>query len=50
MSGPPSTLTRLLLWDYERGGAAYDLLCLAILLVVYLAPDAVWNDPLRRGR
>jgi hypothetical protein len=40
----------VLLWDYERGGAAYDLLCVAILLVVFLVPDAVWNDPLRMVR
>ena len=50
MSGARRALTRLLLWDYERGGTAYDLLCLAMLLVVFLVPDAVWNDPLRTSR
>lgn len=50
MSGSPRALTRLLMWDYERGGLAYDLLCLAMLLVVFLVPGAFWNDPLRVNR
>ena len=50
MSGTPSSLTRLLLWDYERGGAAYDLLCLVMLLVIFFVPDLFWNDPLRTTR
>ena len=50
MKAPPLTLARLLLWDFERGGTAYDLLCLAMLLVIFLVPDAVWNDPLQGGR
>ena len=47
--GASKVLARLLLWDYERGGTAYDLLCLAMLVVVFLVPEAVWNDPLRMG-
>ena len=50
MSGARGAVTRLLLWDYERGGTAYDFLCLAMLIVVFLVPDAVWNDPLRMSR
>jgi hypothetical protein len=38
---------RLLLWDYERGGLAYDLACLAMLLVLLLVPPSWWGDPLR---
>jgi hypothetical protein len=37
---------RLLLWDYDRGSLAYDLLCLAALLVFLLVPPAFWGDPL----
>jgi hypothetical protein len=43
----PEAVARLLLWDYERGGTAYDVLCLAMLLVIFLVPDLVWNDPLQ---
>ena len=42
-------VTRLLLWDYERGALAYDLLIVAMLVVIFLIPEAVWNDPLRGG-
>ncbi len=37
---------RLLLWDYERGSLAYDLLCLFMLLVLLLVPPGCWGDPL----
>ena len=50
MRGASRALTRLLLWDYERGGTAYDFLCVVMLLVVFLVPDVVWNDPLRMSR
>jgi hypothetical protein len=43
-------LARFLFWDYERGGLAYDLLVAAILLFLFLAPQAVFDDPLRRLR
>ncbi len=46
MSGPLSPLTRLLLWDYDRGSLAYDLLCLLAFLVLALAPPGFWGDPL----
>lgn len=38
---------RFLLWDYERGGLAYDLACLVILFVLLLVPSGWWGDPLR---
>ena len=41
-----STLARLILWDYERGGLAYDVACLVILLVLLLVPAGWWGDPL----
>jgi hypothetical protein len=36
----------LLLWDYERGSLAYDLLCVAMLLFLLLAPPEWLHDPL----
>jgi hypothetical protein len=47
---PLSPVARLLIWDYERGSLAYDLLIVLMALVVFLVPDAVWNDPLRLPR
>jgi hypothetical protein len=38
--------TRLLLWDYERGSRAYDLLCLLMLLFLLLVPPAWLGDPM----
>lgn len=46
MKGSLSPLARLLLWDYERGGLAYDLACLGILAVLFLVPPEMWGDPL----
>ncbi len=43
-------LPRLLLWDFERGSLAYDLLCLLLLLVIGLVPAAWLGDPLVLGR
>jgi hypothetical protein len=40
---------RLLLWDYERGSLAYDVLCLALLLFILLVPPAWLGDPLVVG-
>jgi hypothetical protein len=37
---------RLLLWDYERGSLAYDLLCLLMLLLLALVPPAWLGDPM----
>jgi hypothetical protein len=48
-----ATLTpvvRLLLWDYERDGLAYDVACLVVLLLLLLAPGGFWGDPLWVGR
>jgi hypothetical protein len=39
---------RVLLWDFERGGLAYDLLIVLMAAVVFLVPESVWHDPLRR--
>ena len=41
-----SPRARLLLWDYERGSLAYDLLCLLLFLVVFAVPPAWWGDPM----
>jgi hypothetical protein len=38
---------RLLLWDYERGSYAYDLICLLILLFLFLTPVAWLGDPMQ---
>jgi hypothetical protein len=37
---------RLLLWDYERGSLAYDLLCLLVLLFLALVPPLWLGDPM----
>lgn len=37
---------RVLLWDFERGSFAYDLLCLLLLLLLLLVPAAWWADPM----
>lgn len=41
-----SSLARLLLWDYDRGTLAYDLLCLALLLFLFLVPPQWLGDPI----
>jgi hypothetical protein len=41
-----SRLASLLLWSYERGSLAYDLLLFAILLFVLLVPPAWLGDPM----
>jgi hypothetical protein len=46
VSAPFSPLARLLLWDYDRGSLAYDLLCLLVLLLLVLVPAAWWGDPM----
>jgi len=42
-----SARARLLLWDFDRGSAAYDVLCLLLALVVFALPPAWWGDPMR---
>ena len=39
---------RILLWDFERSSAAYDLALLFIVLLVLLVPGGFWGDPLWR--
>jgi hypothetical protein len=39
---------RLLLWDYDRGTIAYDLLCLALFAILTLVPAGAWGDPMVR--
>lgn len=41
-------LVRVLLWDYARGSAAYDLAFLVVLLLLLLVPGGFWGDPLWR--
>ncbi|HVR72510.1 MAG TPA: hypothetical protein VMT87_16870 [Vicinamibacteria bacterium] len=46
---PAATLSlkaRVLLWDFERGSLAYDLLCLLLVLLLLLVPAAWWSDPM----
>jgi hypothetical protein len=38
--------SRLLLWDYERGSLAYDVLVLLLLLFVLLVPPTWLGDPM----
>ncbi len=40
-------VARVLLWEYERGGLAYDLVCLLIVLFLILVPAAWLGDPMR---
>ena len=42
-----SPRARLLLWDFSRGSLAYDLLLLAVLIVLFAVPASWWNDPMR---
>jgi hypothetical protein len=46
VKAPLSPIARLLLWDYERGGLAWDVACLVILGVLFLVPPHLWGDPL----
>jgi hypothetical protein len=50
MSRPLGPLARFLLWDYERGGLAYDLLCVLMALLVFFLPDPLLRDPMRLPR
>jgi hypothetical protein len=45
-----SLKARVLLWDFERGSLAYDLLCLFLVLVLLLVPAAWWSDPMIASR
>jgi len=42
-----SPRARLLLWDFTRGSLAYDLLLLAVLILLLLVPISWWHDPMR---
>lgn len=37
---------RVLLWDFDRGSLAYDLLCLFLVLVLLVVPALWWGDPM----
>ncbi|MBP7865149.1 MAG: hypothetical protein KA419_04300 [Acidobacteria bacterium] len=37
----------LLLWKYERGTLAYDLMVILILAFVFLTPDGCFPKPVR---
>ena len=41
-----SPRARVLLWDFERGSLAYDLLCLFLVLLLLLVPAGWWSDPM----
>lgn len=48
-SGAGRTLSakaRILLWDFERGSLAYDVLILFLVLVFLAVPAAWWADPM----
>jgi hypothetical protein len=47
--GPTSSLNRLqrlLLWDYDRGSPAYDVVVLLLVLLLLLVPAGFWGDPM----
>lgn len=46
MTAELSPLQRLLLWDYDRGSLAYDLLALLVLLLLFLVPQGWLADPM----
>jgi hypothetical protein len=41
--------SRLILWDYDRGSLPYDVLCVALLLFLFLAPRIWLGDPMVTG-
>jgi hypothetical protein len=45
-----SGAAKVWLWDFERGSVPYDVLVLAMALLVLLLPDTVVFDPLRNPR
>jgi hypothetical protein len=44
-----SPLIRLLVWDYERGALAYDIVCLILLLLLLFFPPQWLHDPMVIG-
>ena len=46
MTRPKTRGERLLFWEFERGGLAYDVLCALLLAFLLCAPDAWFSDPL----
>ena len=46
MTPPLAPMSRLLLWDYDRGSLAYDLLVAALILALLAVPPSWWGDPL----
>ena len=46
MTAALSRAARVLLWDFERGSLAFDILCAFLLLVLLLVPGAWWGDPM----
>jgi hypothetical protein len=43
---PLPVRTRLLLWEYPRGSAAYGVVCLLLVLILLLVPASFWGDPM----
>jgi hypothetical protein len=50
MTAPLAPLSRLLLWDYDRGSLPYDILVAALIVVLLAFPPAWWGDPLVGAR
>jgi hypothetical protein len=46
---PLSPLIRFLVWDYERGSLAYDIVCLLLLVLLFVLPPEWLKDPLAIG-
>jgi hypothetical protein len=44
-----SARARLLLWSFERGELAYDLVWVVVLLFLFLVPPAWLADPMVLG-
>jgi hypothetical protein len=39
-------LARWLLWDHDRGGVAYDVAVIVVILTLLLVPGWFWGDPM----
>ena len=50
MTARLAPLARLLLWDYDRGSAPYDVLVALMLLLLIAVPAGWWGDPMVAAR
>ena len=37
-------MKKYLLWSFERGSRAYDVICLVIIAFIFLTPQSVFHD------